>query len=99
MDDHEYSVMRTNTFLSHDVSVHHSVCALCRRKNDVRGVSVYTTRRLQWIAIDCKRNQLQQKKEQKKKWAHFQIHSDAYYHEELGDEGQYSHAVCWSTRK
>ena len=31
-DDHEYGVMRTNTFLSHDVSVHHSVCALCRRK-------------------------------------------------------------------
>ena len=32
MDDHEHGVMRTNTFLSHDVSVHHSVCALCRRK-------------------------------------------------------------------
>ena len=25
------------------------------------GVSVYTSRRLQWIAIDCKRNQLNQK--------------------------------------
>ena len=35
MDDHEYEVMRTNTFLSHDVSVHHSVCALCKRKSDV----------------------------------------------------------------
>ena len=32
MNDHEYEVMRTNTFLSHDVSVHHSVCALCRRE-------------------------------------------------------------------
>ena len=32
INDHEYGVMRTNTFLSHDVSVHHSVCALCRRK-------------------------------------------------------------------
>ena len=31
MDDHESEVMLTNTFLSH-VSVHHSVCALCRRK-------------------------------------------------------------------
>ena len=42
MDDHEYGVMRTNTFLSQVVSVHHSVCALCRRKSDVRGVYVYT---------------------------------------------------------
>ena len=32
MDDHEYEVMRTNTFLSHDVSVHHEVCALCKSK-------------------------------------------------------------------
>ena len=32
------------------------------------------------------------------KWAHFQLHSDAYHHEELEDEGQYSHPVCWSTR-
>ena len=32
MNDHECGVMRTNTFLSHGVSVHHSVCALCRRK-------------------------------------------------------------------
>ena len=32
MDDHEYGVMRTNTILSHDVSVHHLVCALCKRK-------------------------------------------------------------------
>ena len=32
MDDHENGVIRTNTFLSHDVSVHHSVCALCKRK-------------------------------------------------------------------
>ena len=31
MDDHEYGVVRTNTFLSHDVSVHHHACALCRR--------------------------------------------------------------------
>ena len=28
------------------------------RENDVWGVSVHTPRRLQWIAIDCKRNQL-----------------------------------------
>ena len=32
VDDHEYGVMRTNTLLSHDVSVHHSVCAMCKRK-------------------------------------------------------------------
>ena len=32
MDDHECGVMCTNTFLSHDVSVRHSVCALCKRK-------------------------------------------------------------------
>ena len=32
MDDHGDGVMRTNTFLSHDVSVHHSVCALRKRK-------------------------------------------------------------------
>ena len=32
MDDHECGVMRTNTFLSHDVSIHHSVCALCSGK-------------------------------------------------------------------
>ena len=35
MDDHEYGVMRASTLLSHDVSVHHSVCALCKRKSDV----------------------------------------------------------------
>ena len=32
----------------------------------------------------------------KNMWAHFQLHSDAYQHEELGDEGQYSHPVCWT---
>ena len=26
MDDQDYGLMRTNTFLSHDVRVHHSVC-------------------------------------------------------------------------
>ena len=31
MDDHEYEVMRTNTFLGHDVSIGHSV----KEKNDV----------------------------------------------------------------
>ena len=30
MDDHEYGVMRTNKFLSHDVIVHHYACALYR---------------------------------------------------------------------
>ena len=33
-------------------------------KTHVRGVSVYTPRRSQWIAIDCKRNQLKQKEDQ-----------------------------------
>ena len=37
---------------------HHSACALCRRKMTLGSVSVYSSRRLQWIAIDCKRNQL-----------------------------------------
>ena len=32
MDDHEYGVMRTNTFLSQCGATHHSVCALCSRK-------------------------------------------------------------------
>ena len=31
-------------------------------------------------------------------WAHFQLHSDAYHHEELEVEGQYCHPVCWSIR-
>ena len=38
------------------------------------------------------------KKRAKKMWAHFQLHSDAYHHEELGDDSQYSHPLCWSTR-
>ena len=32
MTMNEYGVMRTNTFMSHHVSVHHSVCALRKRK-------------------------------------------------------------------
>ena len=44
--------------LSHAVSMHICLCVKVHEKNDVRGVSVYTPRRLQWIAIDCKRNQL-----------------------------------------
>ena len=48
--------LRTWDTLSHDVSV--ITCARCMRKNHVWGVSAYTLRRLQWIATDCKRNQL-----------------------------------------
>ena len=55
MDHHEYGVMRTNTFLSQCGVTHHSACALW-------SVSVYTHRRLQWIAIDCTRNQTVTKK-------------------------------------
>ena len=32
MDDHEYGVMRTNTFLGQCGVTRHSACALCRRK-------------------------------------------------------------------
>ena len=34
MNDDEYEVMRTDTFLSRDVSVHHSVCTM-QERNDV----------------------------------------------------------------
>ena len=36
----------------------HQLARVHCMKNDVRGVTVYTHRRLQWIAIDCKRYQL-----------------------------------------
>ena len=48
--------MRTEDTLSHDVSA--ITCAKVHEKHHVCGVSVHTPRRLQWIAIDCKRNQL-----------------------------------------
>ena len=48
--------------LSHAVSIHIWLCVRVHEKNDVWSVSVYTLRRLQWIAIDCRRNQLWQKK-------------------------------------
>ena len=50
--------MRTRDTLSHDVSA--STCAKCMRKITCEVHPVYTSCRLQWIAIDCKRNQLQQ---------------------------------------
>ena len=61
----------------------------CSRNTLMWGVSVYTHRRLQWIVIDCKRNQLQQQRDlnnSKKLWAHFQFHSDLSHHDVL-EEG------------
>ena len=34
----------------------------------------------------------------KKLCSHFQFYSDTNLHEEPGDEGQYCHPICWSTR-
>ena len=58
IDDHEFGVTRTDTFLSHVVCFTSLCMRTVQEKDDVRGVSVYTTRRLQWIAINFKRNQL-----------------------------------------
>ena len=50
-------------FVRHTLRHLEPQCVVCTRSNMSRktivwGVSVYTHRRLQWIAIDCKRNQL-----------------------------------------
>ena len=53
-----------------DTLSHNVMCAQgwkCREKSLVRSVSVYTSHRLQWIAINCKRNQLWQKRDSSKK--------------------------------
>ena len=55
---HEYGVTRACRHLSQVVSMHISNACEVHEKNDVWGVSVFTPRRLQWTAIDCKRNQL-----------------------------------------
>ena len=44
--------------LSHAMRMHIWLCVRAHEKNDVWSVCVYTPRRSQWIAIDCKRNQL-----------------------------------------
>ena len=48
--------LRTSETLSHDVSV--ITRARCMRKITCEVYLDFTSRRLQWIAIDCKRNQL-----------------------------------------
>ena len=87
---------------SWDTLSHNVVCAQgwkCSRKSRVRVFCPH----LPSVTVD--RYQLYTKPtvkeiwtKIKKLWAHFQLRSDAYHHEELGDEGQYSHPVCWSTR-
>ena len=63
--------------------------------------SVHIRRQLQWIFINCKRNQLYwQKVEQTKLLAHFQLHPDVHHDEELGDEKNiailcFGQIECW----
>ena len=55
MDDMQIEWMRTKDTLSHNVVQTHVQGAW---ENHVWDVSVYTPSRVQWITIDCKRNQL-----------------------------------------
>ena len=51
--DHEYNVMRTNTFLSHDVSVQSLCMRTVQEKNDVRGVPVHSFHHVCQVAVHC----------------------------------------------
>ena len=72
----------------------------CARNYAEWGCSVHTLCRVKWIIFICKRNQLQQKERFVKKNGVLTSNSirDTNLHEELGDEGQYCHPICWSTR-
>ena len=55
---HEDGMTRAYRHLSHAVWYAWNELCKLHENNDVWSVSVYTPRRLQWIAIDCRRNQL-----------------------------------------
>ena len=60
---------------------HCDVCtgSKCSKKSLMWSATDYTLRRLQWIAIDCNKQNINWKFS----WAHFQIHSDLSHHDVL----------------
>ena len=99
VDEHVFLWDTRFDTLSHAVHVNKDeMCANVRENTRCEGVlfthTVGYSGSLSTVnETNCNKKRFEQKKNL---WSHFQLHSDAYHHDEV--ESQYCHPVCWSMR-